>query len=424
MARSRGYRQTSSGENCIWTTMQALRLTIPGDYWDVQIYRGWLHLWTMSGSLITLDWNRLVDGIAESATSALAVRLGFAQGTALYGDQVAPLRAEPEFREWMLRLFDSQAEQTLVLDAADIARATLDEQANPLHDLPVDTEIYERMLYAATSQGIWRSSVGRRTIHPISTRSTKLHDLPAVSMRARSRQLALAATGDGLFELGRDRETPWYDRMMQPDRMRQLSTRHCEKVDWAFSSIFASSTLSGGYLIARYWRSELEEGGDSLEDGGVFDDGTIDGSLDEPDVSWAHDEKIYTAGVRRLTSSHYTQKNVPNGIKAASSALGDIVLENAIDRPIAGGSATFGAVVEFDDRLIVVSSDENQSTIDGPVTRWRTYPRAVNYENHLHVILDDRLEVLAFYGDYLVDQREKKFGIEFRTDGPHRVRNR
>ena len=323
----------------------------------------------MAGSLVTLDWDRLVDGVAESAASALAVRLGFAQGRALYGDQVAPLRAEPEFREWMLRLFDSQAGQTVVVDTADIARATLDEQANPLHDLPVDTEIYERMLYAATSQGIWRSSVGRRTIHPISTRPTKLHDLPAVSLRARSRQLALAATGDGLFELGRDRETPWHDRMRHPDRMRQLSTRHCEKVDWAFSSIFASSTLSGGYLIARYWRSEFEEEGDSLKDGGVFDDGTIDGALDEPDVSWAHDEKIYTAGVRRLTSSHYTQTNVPNGIKAASSALGDIVLENAIDRPIAGGSATFGAVVEFDDRLIVVSSDENQSTIDGPVTR-------------------------------------------------------
>ena len=48
----------------------------------------------------------------------------------------------------------------------------------------------------------------------------------------------------------------------------------------------------------------------------------------------------------------------------------------------------------------------------------------MNYENHLHVILDDRLDVLAFYDDYLVDQRQKKFGIEFRTDAPHRVRNR
>ena len=404
--------------------MQALKLTIPGDYWDVQIYRGWLHLWTMSGSLITIDWDRLVDGIAESAASALAVRLGFAHGTALYGDQVAPLRAEPEFREWMLQLFDSQAAQAVVVDPADIARATLDEQANPLHDLPVDTEIYERMLYAATSQGIWESSVGRRTIHPVSTRPTKLHDLPAVSMRARSRQLALAATGDGLFQLGRDRYTPWSDRMRLSDRMRQLSTRHCEKVDWAFSSIFASSTLSGGYLFARYWRSEVEEDGDLLADGGVFGDDTIDGALNRPDVSWAQDEKIYTAGIRRLTSSHYTQKNVPDGIKAASTALGDIVLEDAIDRPIAGGSAAFGAVVEFDDRLIVVSSDETQSTIDGPVTRWRTYPRALNYENHLHVILEDRLEVLAFYGDYLVDQRQKKFGIEFRTGARRRFRNR
>ena len=41
--------------------MQALKLTLPGDYWDVQIYRGRLHLWTMAGSILTLDWERLVE---------------------------------------------------------------------------------------------------------------------------------------------------------------------------------------------------------------------------------------------------------------------------------------------------------------------------------------------------------------------------
>ena len=395
--------------------MQALRVTIPGDYWDVQIYRGWLHVWTMSGSLITIDWDGLVDELAESATSALAVRLGLAQGSVLYGRQVAPLRVEREFREWMLSRFDAQAQQLMAASRSDVARATIDEQTNPLSGLPVDTEIYERMLYAATDTGLWRASVGR-TVHPVSTRLVKLHDLPAVSMRARSRQLALAASGDGLFSLGLDGNRNRFSGMSQ------LSDRHCERVDWAFQSIFASSTLSGGYLYSRYWQprppnevSEYTDDGSRLIDGGVFDDTSIVGSLTRPDVSWAQAEKIFTAGMQHLTASLYTQKEVPNGITAASAALGEVVLANATAQAIAGGSAPFGTIVEFDDSLIIVLSDEEQFSIDGPVTRWRTYPRAVNYENHLHVIFDDHLEIFAFYGDYFVDQDRKLFGTKSPT---------
>ena len=395
--------------------MQALRVTIPGDYWDVQIYRGRLHLWTMSGSLITIDWDGLMDGLAELATSALAVRLGLARGSVLYADTVAPLRVEQEFREWMLSRFDAQAQQVMAISRTDFSRATMDEQTNPLSGLPVDTEIYERVLYAATDSGLWKASVGR-TIHPISTRPSKLHDLAPVSMRARSRQLALAGSGDGLFSLTLQGSEG------RSNGMSQLSDRHCERVDWAFQSIFASSTLSGGYLYSRYWQQRspdeilgYSDNGSRLVDGGVFDDTEITGSLKRPDVSWAHSEKIFTTDAQRLTASRYTQKNVPNGISAASTALGEVTLTNVTTQATGGGSAPFGSIIEFDDSLIVVSSDEEQFSIDGPVTRWRTYPRAVNYENHLHVIFEDHLDVFAFYGDYFIDQDRKQFGTKSLT---------
>ena len=404
--------------------MQALTVIIPGDYWDVQIYRGRLHLWTMSGSLTTIHWDALVEKLAETAMNALAVRLGLARGAALYGEQIAPLRAEPEFREWMLSRFNLQASQTMTVDASQIVDSTLGNQDNPIPELPIDTEIYRRMLYAVTSRGIWEASVGR-TVYPVSTRPRQLNDLTAVSIRAYSRQLALAATGDGLFKLGIGED------FNGSRELQQLSDRHCEKADWAFQSIFASSTLGGGYLYSRYWQTVYEDYFDDGEqfslprnvvvDGGVFDDNMIDGAFIQPDISWARSERIHTVQNHRLTSSRYVQKEVQSGIENACTSLGDILLGNEIlladddDKPISGGSATFGTIVEFDDRLSIVLSDESQTTVCGPVTRWRTYPRSVNYENHLHVIFDDHLAIYAFYGDYFIDQRQKRFGIEYRA---------
>jgi hypothetical protein len=93
--------------------------------------------------------------------------------------------------------------------------------------------------------------------------------------------------------------------------------------------------------------------------------------------------------------------------------LADIDLKEWKGRVIGGGSAHFGNIVECENALVVVQSDGNTFTIPEPVTRWRVYPRSLNYENHLHVILDDRLEIYSFHHDYFSNQMEKNIGIEF-----------
>ena len=125
--------------------MQLLKVIIPGDYWDVHIYRGKLHLWTMSGSILTLDWDRLIDNLTESAISPAALRIGLTRGSSLYGSQVEPLRAEPEFLDWFLPRFDAQAAQPLTVDSGDINGACIAEQDNPFGEL--STEVYRQTLY-------------------------------------------------------------------------------------------------------------------------------------------------------------------------------------------------------------------------------------------------------------------------------------
>ena len=55
--------------------MQPLVLSIPGDFWDVQIYRGRLYLWHYDGRLSVYDWERLIE-LAYPKASPVACSQG------------------------------------------------------------------------------------------------------------------------------------------------------------------------------------------------------------------------------------------------------------------------------------------------------------------------------------------------------------
>ena len=43
--------------------MHTLKVIVPGEFYDSQIYNGRLYLWKIDGSLITIDWDKLVGKI-------------------------------------------------------------------------------------------------------------------------------------------------------------------------------------------------------------------------------------------------------------------------------------------------------------------------------------------------------------------------
>jgi len=97
--------------------------------------------------------------------------------------------------------------------------------------------------------------------------------------------------------------------------------------------------------------------------------------------------------------------------------LGEININasEAQGEPLSGGVTTFGLVSEFENGLKVVASDLSILEIPGPITRWRVFPRSVRYENQLHVILDNALEIYSFNQDYFVDQSDKKIGTRYKA---------
>lgn len=78
--------------------------------------------------------------------------------------------------------------------------------------------------------------------------------------------------------------------------------------------------------------------------------------------------------------------------------------------PVCGAVAPFGSIIELDRAIVVVRSDDEILTIPGVPVNWRVFNRSKQYENQLHVIYPNRLEIFSFNHDYFVNQEEKCSG--------------
>lgn len=88
---------------------------------------------------------------------------------------------------------------------------------------------------------------------------------------------------------------------------------------------------------------------------------------------------------------------------------------------VSAGVAVFGAVLEFDDALLVVASDGVVHRFDAPVN-WRVFPASKYYENQLHLVYEDHLAIVSFNHDYFVDQATKAMGVRKALPPTARVR--
>ena len=148
-------------------------------------------------------------------------------------------------------------------------------------------------------------------------------------------------------------------------------------------------------------------------EGNISEDEIFNTKNERHFISWGIEDKIYKAtdyGFEIIKYNNYAKKE--NGDEQFSR-LNSFKFHTWKGNIINGGSSYFGNIVECENALIVVQSDEKIFTINGPVTKWRVYPRSMNYENHLHVILDDRIEIYSFNQDYFVNQENKEIGIQF-----------
>ena len=386
--------------------MRPLKLVIPGEFWDSQIYAGKLYLFKRSGELVTLDWDRLISEWSLTKRLELAMECGFTRSDLLYGDKFTILFADEEIKNIIQDKFEKLSLQHLEASVSRIDSATVGRQASPFPFPHSDVLIYNGNMYAAARSGVFRSTCNKRSGNPVSSRPEKQFDASVFAMSASYGRLALACGDDGLFEykLPTHSATEAFDQYGEP---RSLVQRNCIDCAWSFYSIYGSSHVESGYLAEFVVDGHLRpEEVDQRRIGRVVEEESI---FHGRGYSWGTREKFYQARDGDLFAVRYRRSRESEGHVID---LGPVRLAAWKGPVISGAVGLFGTVVECENAIVVLCSDDEIVTIPGAPINWRVFVRSRHYENQLHVVYEDRLELWSFNHDYFVDQEGKRSGLQ------------
>ena len=409
--------------------MQTLKLIIQGEFYDSQIYSGYLYLWTVKGSIIIIQWEKLIDELDIPDELRFAAYCAFLKSENLYNQAFEHLFKDKEMVRLIRQRFDLLAANPLVFSLTDLEQRGLviQERANPFYFPHADIAIFENNIYVADSSGIMKA--GRSKTSPISPKVEKLLDLPALSIAAAFDTLAIASGDEGLFSFD-------LTQAQSKKEPLQLVNEDANQAHWMYGSIFSSSYFNQGFL-ADYWL-ENKKGVDRKEDERVrtllnvspaqqlLAHNNLNGKSGESSsFSWGVEDKICYVEGQTIKVVQYNPYEYPESGKRFKN-LGEIKSQQLGNSIVRADSALFGYIVEGDDGLLVISSllgenglSEESQWLEGEPVNWRVFPNSKFYTNQLHIVYEDCLCIHSFNQDYFVDQAAKKAGISHLTRIPY-----
>lgn len=409
--------------------MQPVKITIKGDYYDCQIYRGRLYLWTFDGDLKVYNWNDIVQSFIKKDPDKIAMTFCFLDGNYLYKSSLIELFKDVDFKKLLLDKFSKIEKPVFQLSEKQLEKFILGQQETPTGILPTDTEIYSNKLYFIHEQGLFSGSAHRAKSEkfPVSSRPAKLWDCNLLSIKANKYpQLALSGGNEGLFELNMATSLPSnLERVEQRSPIFQISKSHSSFANYSYLNIYNTSLIENSFLAMFKWNITKDKNQRDKPlrdyDKNINDQQIFNVKTKRHFISWGIEDKLYKAtegGFIIIKYNNYANKEKG---EETFTRLKTVNLHAWKGKVINGGTAYFGNIVECENALVVIQSDGRYLTIPGPITRWRVYPRSMNYENHLHVILDDRIEIYSFNHDYFLNQKDKEIGIQFTAEKHRRT---
>lgn len=394
--------------------MQAIKLRIPGRYWDSQIYSGKLYLFSRDHEIVVYDWRQTITLLTEKYPSLqTGLRIGLLNGELLYNPQVRSLLVDDAVRSPIFtQLVAAGGVEDLELSFRESLKGAK-KRTNPFPAPHADSEIYYSRLYVGLKDGCFSTNVTSETTSNASS-AARHWDGPVFNIKA-SRlytTLAIAAGEEGLreFSLKNESHTPFQN---SPTK---IAKRICTACDWSFQSVYGWSYDSGGFLAS--FKKTEDRRTKRLER--VFDRVVSSEKIfSSGGLSWGAQDKIYALEDGAISVSLYNPKGTTDQIdqskknsktKSSFNLKGSHATDFSAADVVAVATAMFGTIVETHDALIVLRSDENVEKIEGEPVNWRIFPRSENYTNQLHIVYDDHIEIRAYLHDFFVDQDEKWAG--------------
>jgi len=388
--------------------MQTVKIVIRGAFWDSQIYSGFLHLFMDDGSISILNWENAINSLIEDNQNLeIALRVAFLESNFLYDRKTKYLLSNGEIKSVVDRQFTQLLQKSFEFKGVDDIRFNNKQQNNPLPFPHADSEMYYGRMYVGLKEGLFSSQRGESKNTGLDNQYQKHWDAPVLNLAGSNyyTSLALASGSDGLYELSIESKISQPHNRISP---KQLSEKPCNSCDWAYYSIYGSSNTSPAFL-ACFEKSHKEKSNTSSNQ--ITTARSFQKIISSDDLfsnkgfSWGSHDKIYQYhdGVIDVKSYSPDKKKIFNN-------LGTIPLSQWKGDVISANVAPFGTVIECDNALVIALSDGKTMTIEGEPVRWRIFSRSKHYTNQLHIIYEDRIEILSFVHDYFVNQKDKLAG--------------
>ena len=387
--------------------MQAIKITIPGKFYDSHIYSADLFLWHEFGEyILKISWDEFLNWILERHVQPelrFVTACALAKNDLLYDTYWKHLLDNPLMRQQIRANFEELSKMPINLtnlNDLNVGRQKLQRELPFPHS---DTLYFHDKLFVGDRDGLYKASKMCRT-------AEKIWDGSALNLAGRNWSVAVAAGTDGLFEAPFERgQSQRKFEIKSPKQQFQQSTN---KVGWMYFSLYGSDYHDGFLADYKAYREKNDRKHpikrELLKQSSVNQLFSSDGG----DYSWGVHDKLCRIQSNSLDIIQYRPSkgkrlNTLSGVQLQISPdFGEIVSAN---------SAPFGYVIEYDEGLLIVTSDGKQHLLPGEPINWRVFPNAVHYSNHLHVIYDEALVIYSFYQDYFVDDQENKH-IGIRSD--------
>lgn len=395
--------------------MQPVKIKIQGNFYDSQIYRDRLYLWHFDGRLSIYDWKQLIYNISISEFLSYVKELCFIDGSYLYHNEwFGRLLLDHEIANLLTKKISSISGMCFVITEEELAKVVLKEYDVPFYEMPLDTHIYNGNLYYTIENGQYVSKI-QSAKDPLSAmkRPGRIFDGRVVHMAASGGRMAMSMLSDGLCERILSGSFASYE-------IKRVSDKHSNFAHYNYSNIFNSSLKGDSFLV--YNSKEEQEPSPSLYS---FARKEIDRSkahvfyednilkMKKGGIGWGFNDRIYYSSGKSVSAVRFAGYDKDDMFQILKE---DVSIKGAPNDMIVNAAvAYFGNIIEYMSKLVVLQSDDDVLEITEPITRWRVFPRSLNYENQLHVILDDCICIYGFMHDYAANSWEKVMGSYYQN---------
>lgn len=399
------------------------KISIEGYFYDSYLYKNKLIIIDSDRKVNIYDWEKIVDNYVDDETKRITIYAAFCNSKFLYNPSYDVFYKDTDFKNLLIEKIKSVKDIIIHSDDLILKKARINQIPSVLEFLPNDILVYKKKFYWCNSDGLFATNINSLSYRgkmSLSSRIIRLVDFEITSLGvSNGGYLTLAALEKGVYlydiyernnfgivEFDNDCIDAEHDE--ENSNLMRISNHHASYIKNNYSSLHLGSYYEDDYF------QEVEFLNDERRYNKPKRITDLFGNQEESFFISAND-KIYKISSKGIYLIKFKQSKI-NTEEEFTLPIQLDSREINIKEIVSSSVELFGVIIEYKNHIDIILSDESVYKIEfasEQLINWRTFAKSNNYRNQLHLIFNDRIEIVSFNTDYFINQNEKKYGIRY-----------